>query len=29
MLFTSEHEQFRAAVRRLVEEEINPRCDEW
>ena len=25
MLFTSEHEQFRASVRKLVEEEINGR----
>jgi len=24
-----EHEAFRAAVRRFVETELNPRCDEW
>lgn len=29
MEFTSEHEQFRQSVRRLVEEEINPYVDEW
>ena len=29
MLFTPEHDQFRASVRKLVEEEINPRVDEW
>lgn len=29
MLFTSEHEQFRKVLRRLVEEEINPFADEW
>jgi citronellyl-CoA dehydrogenase len=29
MLFTSEHDQFRASVRKLVEEEINPHADEW
>jgi citronellyl-CoA dehydrogenase len=29
MLFTPEHDQFRASVRKLVEEEINPYCDEW
>lgn len=29
MLFTAEHDQFRASVRRLVESEINPRADEW
>lgn len=29
MRFTEEHEQFRAAVRRLVDEEINPHVDEW
>ena len=29
MKFTEEHEQFRKAVRRLVDEEINPRVDEW
>ena len=29
MQFTEEHEQFRKAVRRLVDEEINPNVDEW
>ena len=29
MLFTPEHDQFRASVRKLVEEEINPYADEW
>ena len=29
MKFTAEHEQFRLAVRRLVNEEINPHVDEW
>lgn len=29
MQFTEEHEQFRKAVRRLVDEEINPHADEW
>jgi citronellyl-CoA dehydrogenase len=29
MKFTEEHEQFRQAVRRLVDEEINPRIHEW
>ena len=29
MKFTEEHEQFRQAVRRLVEEEINPNVDKW
>ena len=29
MKFTEEHEAFRQAVRRLVEEEINPHVNEW
>ncbi|MDO8309527.1 MAG: acyl-CoA dehydrogenase family protein [Actinomycetota bacterium] len=29
MLFTPEHEQFRKSVRQLVEDDINPRIDEW
>ena len=29
MLFTPEHDQFRASVRKLVEEEINPYADKW
>lgn len=29
MQFTEEHEQFRKAVRRLVDEEINPYADAW
>jgi len=29
MQFTEEHEQFRKSVRRLIDEEINPRVDEW
>lgn len=29
MLFTPEHEQFRASVRKVVEEEINPHVDGW
>jgi citronellyl-CoA dehydrogenase len=29
MKFTEEHEQFRQAVRRLVDEEINPNIDAW
>ncbi|AXQ31837.1 acyl-CoA dehydrogenase [Solimonas sp. K1W22B-7] len=29
MNFTSEHEQFRASVRRYVEKEINPHIEEW
>jgi citronellyl-CoA dehydrogenase len=29
MLFGSDHEQFRKVVRQLVEEEINPKADEW
>ncbi len=29
MKFTDEHDQFRASVRRLVEEEINPQVSEW
>ena len=29
MLFTSEHEQMRAVLRALVEEEINPHVDAW
>ena len=29
MLFTTEHEQFRASVRRLVEDEINANADAW
>ena len=29
MQFTEEHEQFRKSLRRLVDEEINPRVDEW
>ena len=29
MRFTEEHEQFRASVRRLVDEEINPHVDDW
>ncbi len=27
--FTAEHEMFRESVRRFVEQEINPRADEW
>jgi citronellyl-CoA dehydrogenase len=27
--FTSEHDQFRATLRRYIETEINPRVDEW
>lgn len=29
MRFTEEHEMFRQLVRRFVQEEINPHCDEW
>lgn len=29
MRFTDEHEMFRQLVRRFVQEEINPHCDEW
>jgi citronellyl-CoA dehydrogenase len=29
MLFGSDHEQFRKVIRQLVEEEINPKADEW
>ncbi len=29
MLFGSEHEQFRAVMRKLIEEEVNPYVDEW
>ena len=29
MKFTPEHDQFRASVRTLVEQEINPYCDDW
>ena len=29
MKFTSEHQQFRAVVRSIVENEINPHVDEW
>ncbi|RUP30078.1 MAG: acyl-CoA dehydrogenase [Mycolicibacterium sp.] len=28
-LFTAEHDQFRASVRRFVDERINPNIDEW
>lgn len=27
--FTEEHEMFRKSVRRFVEQELNPHCDEW
>ena len=29
MLFGTDHDQFRAVMRKLVEEEINPHVDEW
>jgi citronellyl-CoA dehydrogenase len=29
MLFGSDHEQFRAVMRKLVEEEVNPKADDW
>lgn len=29
MLFNSDHEQFRKVMRQLVEDEINPKADEW
>jgi len=29
MLFGSDHEQFRKVIRQLVEDEINPKADEW
>ncbi|MFI9508301.1 acyl-CoA dehydrogenase family protein [Nocardia sp. NPDC052566] len=29
MLYSDEHQQFRALVRRYVDEKINPRVDEW
>ena len=29
MKFTDEHDQFRSAIRDLVEREINPHCDTW
>ncbi|HEX8983595.1 MAG TPA: acyl-CoA dehydrogenase family protein [Ktedonobacterales bacterium] len=29
MHFTKEHEMFRQLVRRFVQEEINPHCDDW
>lgn len=29
MIFTEQHQQMRATLRRFVEEEINPYCDEW
>jgi citronellyl-CoA dehydrogenase len=29
MLFGSEHEQFRAVMRKLIEEEVNPYADQW
>ena len=29
MLFTDEHHQFRTVVRSFIENEINPRVDEW
>ena len=29
MIFTDEHKQLRATVRRIVERDINPHCDAW
>ena len=29
MKFSEEHEQFRKAVRQVVENDINPHVDEW
>ena len=29
MRFTEEHDQLRAVVRKVVEDELNPHVDEW